>query len=126
MIQLLYFKHISLRVGKARQIEKRSARSPPIKQVFFLCKITNFTISQDICTRFARYSQSTQCSWIIRQSIKSIKLTSPSRSSPYKMNVSKSLRRTKLWPFKDVRSSIFLTSVEPICNIVIREIKPDV
>ena len=34
MIQLLYFKHTSLRVGKARQIEKRSARSPPIKQVF--------------------------------------------------------------------------------------------
>ena len=34
MIQLLYFMRISLRVGKARQIEKRSARSRPIKQIF--------------------------------------------------------------------------------------------
>ena len=34
MIQLLYFMRISLRVGKAMQIEKRSTRSRPIKQVF--------------------------------------------------------------------------------------------
>ena len=34
MIQLLYFMRISLRVGKARQIEKRSTRSRPIQQVF--------------------------------------------------------------------------------------------
>ena len=48
--------------GKAKWIEKRSARGRPVKLVFLQCKITNcsnnHTISQDICTLFARYSVS--------------------------------------------------------------------
>ena len=63
---------ISYKAGKAKQMEKRSARSRLVKQVFFLhYKITNCpnnrTISQDICTLFTRYLYSTLCSWIVKQ-----------------------------------------------------------
>ena len=58
--------------GKRKRLEKRSARSRLVKQVFFFLqyKIINFpynrAISQDICTLFARYLYSTLCSWIIK------------------------------------------------------------
>ena len=63
---------ISYKAGKAKQMDKRSARSRLVKQVFFLhYKITNCpnnrTISQDICTLFTRYLYSTLCSWIVKQ-----------------------------------------------------------
>ena len=64
----LVFLLISHKAGKAKRIEKRRARSRLIKQVFFTYKITNCpnnrTISQDICSLFARYLYSTLCSWI--------------------------------------------------------------
>ena len=57
---------ISHKEGKAKRREKRSARSRPVKQAFFLQdKIINRTISQDICSLFAHYWYSTSCGWII-------------------------------------------------------------
>ena len=50
---------LSLKVGKAEQKEKRSARSRLVEQFFLKYKITNCPISQDIRTRFARYLHST-------------------------------------------------------------------
>ena len=60
------FQLISHKEGKVKWREKRSARSRPVKQAFFLQdKITNRTISQDICSLFACYWYSTSCGWII-------------------------------------------------------------
>ena len=60
------FQLISHKEGKVKRREKRSARSRPVKQAFFLQdKITNRTISQDICSLFACYWYSTSCGWII-------------------------------------------------------------
>ena len=64
ILQLFFFCYVFLLIshmaGKAKWIEKRSARGRPVKLVFLQCKITNcsnnHTISQDICTLFARYS----------------------------------------------------------------------
>ena len=62
------FLFISHKAGKAERIEKRSARSWLIKQVFLQYKITNCSnnrrISQDIFTLFARYLYSILCSWM--------------------------------------------------------------
>ena len=55
--------------GEAKRIEKCYARSQPVKQVFTQYTITNcpnnHTMSQDICTLFARYLYSSLCCWII-------------------------------------------------------------
>ena len=53
--QLLYFKDIFQKVGKATQIEKCTTRSQPTKQVFSKYKITKCTTSEEIFTRLARY-----------------------------------------------------------------------
>ena len=71
------FLFISYKAGKAKRIEKPSAHSRQVKQVFLQYKITNSsnnrTISQDVCTLFARNLHSTLCSWIISKHIESLK-----------------------------------------------------
>ena len=56
-----FFCRVSLlifyKAGKAKRKEKRSACSRPVKQVFLLYKITNCTISQDICGSPVLYSR---------------------------------------------------------------------
>ena len=60
--------------------------SQPVKELFLQYKITNCpnnrTISRDICTRFARYLYSTECSWI------NIFMTKAVRGSITKINQS--------------------------------------
>ena len=66
----LFISHFS---GKRKAVEKRSALSLLLKQVFLQYKISNcqnnHTISQDMCTLFARSLYPTLCSWIIRVDI---------------------------------------------------------
>ena len=50
---MLYFLLISHNAGKVKQIEKHSACRQLAKQVYLQYRITNCTISQDICTPFA-------------------------------------------------------------------------
>ena len=60
---------MSYKAGKAKRIEKRSARSRLVKQVFLQHKIinclSNRTISRDICALFAPYMYSPLSSWVI-------------------------------------------------------------
>ena len=60
---------MSYKAGKAKRIEKRSARNRLVKQVFLQHKIinclSNRTISRDICALFAPYMYSTLSSWVI-------------------------------------------------------------
>ena len=55
--------------GKTKRMEKRSARSRLVEQVFSQFKITNCpnnrSVSQDIFTLFAHYLYSSLSSWII-------------------------------------------------------------